>query len=89
MTPLAAAEGLTRGRELSRLRASTSGGSPAPAWLSKEGGNAASHLAAWRGQRGFALDITAFDGADTLSSKVPATSLHRASTSSCERSNGS
>ena len=70
LTPLLGTESSSRGRELSRLRASSSAASPAPAWLGRDGGSAAAHLAAWRSQRGFALDITAFDGADILSSRV-------------------
>ena len=70
LTPLAGPESSGRGREFSRLRASSSAASPTPAWLGRDGGNAASHLAAWRSRRGFALDITAFDGADNLSAKV-------------------
>ena len=70
LTPLSGTETSSRGRELSRLRASSGAASPAPAWLGRDGSNAAAHLAAWRSRRGFALDITAFDGADILSSKV-------------------
>ena len=63
-------EGGGRVRELSRLRTSSSMSQPGPAMFGREAGNAAAQLAAWRNRRGFALDITALEGAEILSSKV-------------------
>lgn len=70
LSSLVAPDSSGRSRDFSRLRPSSSSAQLSGLAGSKDGGFVAAQLAAWRNRRGFALDITAFDGAELLSSKV-------------------
>ena len=70
LSSIATPESTVRSKDLSRLRVSSSSGQLGALGANREGASTAAHLTAWRNRRGFPLDITAFHGAELLTSKV-------------------